>query len=226
MGGSSIPSDVEENLLTSFRSAANSVTLLYRESLAQNKLSFQSGYHNCLTDLFDFVKERQETESIRGSEYGPRGPSQIHPQTPSHSHQNVHTLRHTNILVSPQNQHEPSHRGEDVIGGSPSIPLSILLHYIRLKQALISSQSSGSVLEGGLATESTPIDCVSYSRSSEGSSIRQSNTSIPPHENNLLSSSSSSSVSFPPLASFHGPDGSSIHSDSAPSPSPMSSKRR
>jgi hypothetical protein len=61
-------SSSQNSLTDSFKSAANSVALLYKEALTQNKKAFESGYQFCLQDLYQFVSSHQHQH-----ESSPRG---------------------------------------------------------------------------------------------------------------------------------------------------------
>ncbi|KAJ8327049.1 hypothetical protein BDV3_000180 [Batrachochytrium dendrobatidis] len=62
----------EAGLTNTFKTAANSVALFYREALAQNKRSFESGYNQCLQDLTEFVTQLHHQQlSSHASKYPP-----------------------------------------------------------------------------------------------------------------------------------------------------------
>ncbi|KAJ3039589.1 hypothetical protein HDV00_012046 [Rhizophlyctis rosea] len=50
--------DVDQALLDNFKGAAFAVTQLYKESLKQNRKSYQAGYSQCLTDLWQFISQQ------------------------------------------------------------------------------------------------------------------------------------------------------------------------
>ena len=60
-----------QNPLTdSFKVAANSVALLYKEALTQNKKAFESGYQCCLQDLYQYVSSQQQQHERESSSRG------------------------------------------------------------------------------------------------------------------------------------------------------------
>ncbi|KAJ3274926.1 hypothetical protein HDV01_001790 [Terramyces sp. JEL0728] len=56
----------EADMMNAFKVAANSVALLYKESLNQSKRSYNSGYETALSDVWDFVeKSNNQTVSVQ-----------------------------------------------------------------------------------------------------------------------------------------------------------------
>jgi hypothetical protein len=54
----------DDELSPHFKSAAFSVTTLYKESLKQSKKAYQAGYHKCLQDIWAFIQVRPSTQII------------------------------------------------------------------------------------------------------------------------------------------------------------------
>lgn len=56
-------SGTSNGLSSSFKSAANSLTLLYKDALISNKLSYEAGYKHCLSDLWSYLSSIQSSSS-------------------------------------------------------------------------------------------------------------------------------------------------------------------
>lgn len=50
-------------LSSSFKSAANSLTLLYKDALISNRHSYEAGYKHCLSDLWSYLSSIQSNSS-------------------------------------------------------------------------------------------------------------------------------------------------------------------
>ncbi|ORX96137.1 hypothetical protein K493DRAFT_314652 [Basidiobolus meristosporus CBS 931.73] len=55
----------EQALLSSFKSAATAVTQMYKDSMKQNRKSYQAGYEQCLQDLIGYISSHNNVQSQR-----------------------------------------------------------------------------------------------------------------------------------------------------------------
>ncbi|KAI8900043.1 hypothetical protein BC833DRAFT_583439 [Globomyces pollinis-pini] len=56
--------NIDGDLMHAFKNAANSVALLYKESVTQGKKSFDAGYEQALQDMYGFLQTQINADSV------------------------------------------------------------------------------------------------------------------------------------------------------------------